>query len=187
MRLPRGMQISVAIPSASMYPLVLVRTEVHITGLGLSLRICTYFQEFMTMKRIAVLCLLLSLCACTTNARLYNLDTGEMTPLVAHRERGSHGTIEGRFKSGESVKGEYQVVTQGTVGWGSVYTSVSSGTSTASGSGTATSIGIGKREGAIMMVGDQGLVLQCEFIMGLEAHGTGYCKDNHNGKYRLLF
>lgn len=31
MRLPRGMQISVAIPSAWMYPLVLVRTEVHIT------------------------------------------------------------------------------------------------------------------------------------------------------------
>lgn len=139
------------------------------------------------MKRLVIVAIVLLICGCTTNARLYNLDTGEMTPLVAHRGAGSHGTIEGHFKSGETVKGEYQVVTQGIIGWGSVYSSVSSGTTTASGSATATSIGIGKREGAAMLVGDQGMVLQCEFIMGLETHGTGYCKDNRNGKYRLMF
>lgn len=140
----------------------------------------------MKRFRCVSLSLVLLLCGCTRTARLYNLTTGETTILTARGS--SHGTLEGTFKSGETVKGEYSVVTNAVVGWGSVYSSVYSGTSsaTANGSGMVVATG-GKRQGSAVLTGDKGTVLDCEFLVGANPHGAGACKDNHGGKYKMLF
>jgi hypothetical protein len=46
---------------------------------------------------------------------------------------------------------------------------------------------VGEQFGNAVLVGDKGTVLDCEYVVGVGAHGTGACKDNNGGKYRLLF
>lgn len=142
------------------------------------------------MKRLVLVAVVLLLCGCTRTARLYNLDTGEMTIITASYRGGggAHGTLSGTFKSGETIRGEYSVVTHTVVGWGSVYSSVYSGTSSATGNGTAMAVATGgKQEGSAVLTGDKGTVLDCEFLVGSNPHGIGACKDNHGGKYKMLF
>jgi hypothetical protein len=80
------------------------------------------------------------------------------------------------------------VVTQASIGWGNVYSSVYGAAGTATGNASGVSIsGGGRRYGAAIMTGDKGEVLDCEYLVGFNGHGTGACKDNHGAKYRLMF
>ena len=117
---------------------------------------------------------------CGGSLHLYNLRTGNMGNLrYSHGVDGSRGTISGSL-SGEAFSGEYSVVTNAAIGWGSIY-----GTA---GNATATSIAIGRRFGSAVLTGDKQTVLDCEFVLnGLSAHGAGACKDNHGDSYRMLF
>ena len=57
-------------------------------------------------------------------ARLYNLDSGEITPLkCSHRHR-TTGTVSGTLPGGEKLSGEYVTVVNSAVGWGSIYSGV---------------------------------------------------------------
>jgi len=98
------------------------------------------------------------------------------------------GTIDAAFGSGERLRGEYSIVTGGTVSWGSVYASVYSPAGSAS--GNANSIGVtaaGARHGAAILTGDKASILDCEFVVGLDGHGTGACRDKDDTKYRMMF
>ena len=131
------------------------------------------------MKRLLVVLLLLMLCGCTKTARLYNLDTGEVS-IVKYSDRGTgHGLISGQFKSGETFQGEYSTVAGGTMAWGSIYSSVYTPVGSASSTSTAFTNAVeGKQKGAGIITGDKGTILDCEYaVSALSGHGAGACKD----------
>lgn len=78
------------------------------------------------------------------------------------------------------MKGEYTTLADATYGWGSIYG--------IGGSATATTGSVnGKQYGTAIATGDKGTVIQCEYVTGMSLHGSGRCKDNHGGKYKLMF
>jgi hypothetical protein len=44
----------------------------------------------------------------------------------------------------------------------------------------------GKNQGTVIMTGDKGTILNCEYISS-GGHGTGACEDKHDTKYKLMF
>jgi len=142
-----------------------------------------YTGSMKSMRQPWLLILLLFLVAPisarTRQGRLYNLDTGVQTTL-SYTDRGKgRGTITATF-AGEALKGEYSTVANGTVGWGAIYGSA--------GNATASGVTINrKQEGTAILTGDKGTVIDCEYVTSPNSHGSGVCKDNHGGKYRLMF
>jgi hypothetical protein len=114
------------------------------------------------------------------HGRLYNLETGAQTALSYSYNGSGHGRLSGTPPSGEAMKGEYTTVADAAVGWGSIYSS----TGSASASTVSTS---NKQYGTAVATGDKGTVIQCEYVTGMSGHGSGACKDNHGGKYKLMF
>ena len=110
-------------------------------------------------------------------AHLYNLENGAETDLIYHGH--GKGTVTGRLPSGESISGEWVILRSAAVGWGSIYGSGISASST-------TIAASGKNEGTLIMRGDNGTILDCEFVSSFR-HGAGVCKDNHDVKYKLMY
>ena len=144
------------------------------------------------MKRLALpamLAVLLILSACTRTAtgHVYNLTTGQMFPFTYKFNGRGRGTITA-VMTGENLTGEYSVVQGGGVTWGGVYASVYSPAGTVS--GNTNSIGVlaaGARRGAAILTGDKGSILDCEFVVGMNGHGTGACRGKDDTKYRMMF
>jgi hypothetical protein len=44
----------------------------------------------------------------------------------------------------------------------------------------------GKNQGSVIMTGDRGTILNCEYISS-GGHGTGACEDKRGTKYKLMF
>jgi hypothetical protein len=142
----------------------------------------------LALRLSALLFALLLLSACTKTGHMYNLTTGEMFPFRYTANGRGRGTIDAVMNSSESLNGEYSIVTGGTVSWGSVYASVYSPAGTAS--GNANSVGVtaaGARRGAAILTGGKGSILDCEFVVGLNGHGTGACRGKDDTKYRMMF
>jgi hypothetical protein len=107
--------------------------------------------------------------------RLYNLKSGEVTPLKCH----SHRKVTGTMPSREKLSGEYVTMVNSAVGWGSVYSTVYSA--------SGVSVGVsGKNQGSAIMTGDKGTILNCEYISSGD-HGSGACQDKRGTKYKLMF
>lgn len=136
------------------------------------------------MKRtlIPAIVLVMVVTGCGGDIHLYNLQTGAQSIFKYHYgANGTRGTISGSLTDGETFAGEYSLVTNAAVGWGSIYGT--GGTA----SGTAVAVG-GRRYGAAVLTGSKQTVLDCEFTVGaLNAHGTGMCKTNSGTTYRMLF
>jgi hypothetical protein len=131
------------------------------------------------MRYVAILFLLCAPAWAGCTARLYNLDNGEVTPLkCSHRHR-TTGTVSVTLASGEKLSGEYVTVVNSAIGWGSIY----SGVYSASGVSAAVA---GKNQGSVIMTGDRGTILNCEYISS-GGHGTGACEDKRGAKYKLMF
>jgi hypothetical protein len=143
-------------------------------------------------RRLALLyalVVLLTLCGCTRTAtgHVYNLTTGQMFTFTYKFNGRGRGTITS-VMTGENLTGEYSVVQGGNVSWGTVYASVYSPAGTAS--GNANSIGVtaaGARRGAAILTGDKGSILDCEFVVGMNGHGSGACRGKDDTKYRMMF
>jgi hypothetical protein len=74
------------------------------------------------------------------------------------------------------------------IGWGSVDGSVVGSGGFASGNASGLSVASGgHRYGSAILTNDQHTVVTCEYIVGLNGHGTGGCKDNHGTEYKLMF
>jgi uncharacterized membrane protein len=69
---------------------------------------------------IALLCLT----SCTLKGRLYNLDTGEVTPVKMTYSGSGRGTISGTFSNGEAFSGDYVTFLHPPVNWGKIYGTV---------------------------------------------------------------
>jgi hypothetical protein len=119
---------------------------------------------------------------------MYNLSTGEKTTFSYSYNGSGRGTITAAFVSGEVATGEYSIITGGSVGWGSVYTSVYGPGGPAYGNGTAVAVRQnGRREGSAILTGPKGTIVTCEFDLGLSGHGFGACKSNGGVFYKMLF
>lgn len=136
------------------------------------------------MKRafISAIVLAVIFTGCSGDIHLYDLQTGAKSAFKYHyKANGSRGTMNGSLADGESFIGEYSLVTNAVVGWGSIYGA--GGTA----SGTAIATG-GTRYGAAVLTGSKQTVLECEFTVGgLSAHGTGTCKTNRGDTFRMMF
>jgi hypothetical protein len=130
------------------------------------------------MKNLLVIFVLNTLAFAGTG-HIYNLADGGVTIVKYSRWHGDHGPITATMPSGETMHGEYSITRGGAVGWGSIYSSVY-------GSAGTTAAGISIRgQGSLILTGDKGTILNCEFISS--GHGSGACLDNHGVKYKLLF
>ena len=143
----------------------------------------------LALRLSSLLAISLLLCACTRTGtgHLYNLTSGEMFTFSYTLNGRGRGTTTS-VMTGESLKGEYSVVQGGTVNWGNIYASVYSASGSAN--GTANSIGVtaaGARRGAAVLTGDKGSLLDCEFVVGMNGHGTGACRGKDETKYRMMF
>jgi hypothetical protein len=124
----------------------------------------------------------------TREVHLYNIANGETMTLEAKSKGTGKGLMEGALTSGEQLHGEYVVVQNASLGWGSVYGSAAGSAGFNSASATGTSITMtGQRYGSSIVTGSKGTVLDCEFTVGANGHGTGICKDNHEARYRMMF
>jgi len=127
---------------------------------------------------ILLVCTFLS--SCTMHGHLYNLATGETTVVSFSYSGSGHGHLSATLASGEVFKGEYTTTADAAYGWGSIYST--GGFATAS-TGTVN----GKQYGTAVATGDKGTVIECEYVTSMSLHGSGACKDNHGGKYKLMF
>jgi hypothetical protein len=133
------------------------------------------------MKRLPLLLVaVLFLSSCTMHGHIYNLQTGETTVVNFSYSGSGHGHLSATLASGEVFKGEYTTTADAAYGWGSIYGS--GGSATAS-TGTFN----GKQYGTAVATGDKGTVIDCEYVTSMSLHGSGACKDNHGGKYKLMF
>jgi hypothetical protein len=116
------------------------------------------------------------------DVHVYDLANGAMSVMKYSRHGSSKGTLKGPLPSGETVSGEYVTVSNAAVGWGSVYSSASG----ASVSGISIAAA-GRRYGSAILTNEQHTVVNCEYVVGSNNHGTGGCEDNHGNKYKLMF
>lgn len=144
------------------------------------------------IKKSLHVCLLaiiaITISACATTARLYNLDTGEVLNASFENYGTGHGRITVVTPSGNKLSGEYTTIS------GMSYSS-GFGSASASGSGGyawATAQGFsfnqpGKQFGSATLVGE-GLVLDIVYVVDpWSSHGYGVGKDNKGGKWKIQF
>jgi hypothetical protein len=107
--------------------------------------------------------------------------------LVGHGQ--GHGTAETTMPDGEILQGEYSIVFNGSVSFGSIFGTVYGPGGVASGSGTSTSFTMaGEGQGSASLAGNRGTSMQCEFLnANMTGHGYGACRSSKGGVYRLLY
>lgn len=139
------------------------------------------------MRKLAPLLILLVVAfegGCTLTGRLYNLTTGEVTPVTMSYSGSGKGKIRAVVaSSGEKVTGEYITFGHRPVNWGSIYAKVY-GTE---GSAYGSSEGKSNQYGTAVATGDKGGVVDCEYVTTMLAHGSGGCTDNQGTLYKLMF
>jgi hypothetical protein len=130
---------------------------------------------------ILLVLLLLGGCTIHHQARLYDLETGNVI-LVDSRIRGNRAIIETVLPSGEHCKGECVTGSEGAVSWGGIY-------SYYYGSAIYSSTSIPRSQRGIgMMVCEGGITFDCEYQVRRGAiEGYGACRDNRGKYYRLMF
>jgi hypothetical protein len=137
---------------------------------------------------ILPLCIASLLFGCTSNARLYKLDTAEIVLLDFKISVMKHGKITGKLPDGKILAGEYSPLPEDIAGKGTSDTS-------AVGSGDyawANAQGFYFNEpdvtyGSATLEGD-GLRIEIVYaVLAWTYHGYGVGRDNQGGKYRLKF
>ena len=123
---------------------------------------------------------------CTLHGRLYNLTTGEVTPVTMTYSGSGKGKISAVVaSSGEKVNGEYLTFAHVPLNWGSTYAKVYGTEGSAFTSGS--SLGKSNQYGTAVATGDKGSVVDCEYVTTALAHGSGACIDKQGTLYKLMF
>ncbi len=144
--------------------------------------------KIVMRKLLLSLALLISLVgvACTLHGRIYNLTTGEVTPVTISYGGSGRGKISGVVaSSGEKVSGEYITFARVPVSWGSIYAKVYGTEGSAYTSGV--SLGKSNQYGTAVVTGDKGSVVDCEYVTTALTHGSGACADKQGTLYKLMF
>lgn len=120
-------------------------------------------------------------CAIRHQARLYDLETGDVI-LVKAWVRGNRAINEAILPTGEHCKGESVSGGGGTVSWGNIYLNYYG-----SASYSSAAIPLSQR-GVMTMVCEKGITFDCEYVVSSFAvQGHGICRDNRGKYYRLMF
>lgn len=149
-------------------------------------------SQIASLRRRAayLLCWLLFVTAtgCKFQGRLYNLDTGEITPAEFTYGGSGRGKINAVTAAGEQFHGEYISSASQPANWGNIYAAVYGSEGAAYGnSGSTTKSGLFTAYGTAIATGDKGTVIDCEYVTSSLVHGSGACKDNNGGRYKLIF
>jgi hypothetical protein len=141
------------------------------------------------MRRSALALTLFALvftAACTLHGRLYNMTTGEVTPVTMTYSGSGKGKLSAVVaSSGEKISGEYITFGHMPANWGSIYAKVYGTEGTAYSSGS--SEGKSNQYGTAVATGDKGSVVDCEYVTTMLAHGSGACADKNGTMYKLMF
>jgi hypothetical protein len=134
----------------------------------------------------AILLSLMVETSCTLHGRIYNLTTGEVTPVTITYGGSGRGKISAVVaSSGEQISGEYLTFAHLPANWGSVYAKVYGTEGSAYTSGA--SLGKSNQYGTAVVTGDKGSVVDCEYVTTALTHGAGACADKQGTLYKLMF
>ena len=147
------------------------------------------------LRASAILLCAVGLCACTVTREISLYPTGNSTSslgvlrgeLAGHGE--GHGTINIVSPDGELLDGEYSIVFDSSVAFGSIFGSVYGPTGVASGSAASSSFSMsGEGEGQASIFGNRGTTMQCEFLnQNMTGHGYGACRTPKGVTYRMIY
>jgi len=147
--------------------------------------------------RMVFLLVVISLlfCGCTIHhqARLYDMETGNVI-LVNARIRGNRALNDAVLPSGEHCNGESITGGEGSVtigssyssgnlfsSWGSIYTY---GSTTNYSSATIPA----SQRGVCILICENNVTFDCEYrVSSFSVQGYGICRDNRGRYYRLVF
>jgi hypothetical protein len=141
---------------------------------------------------------LLTIAGCITvpadrvfNGRVYNLATGEVFPFVAHTSRDGRSVLTaGPTTSGESFSGEATSI-QNAVQTSSYASAVASNPgdtfSTYVSSSSYSVSRPGYQNGAAILIGNKGTVIDVVYEVTYSGSGEGEGKDNNSTRYRIMF
>jgi len=140
-----------------------------------------------------MLAIVLTGCAMDRTARLYPANDAAAKNGVVEARFISHGNANGAVEitmpDGERVKGEYSIVRQGTMGFGSIVTSVFGPDGSTSASAFRNNYSIqGGSPGIASLFGSRGTHMSCEFYNdNMSGHGYGACRSSAGALYRLQY
>ena len=141
---------------------------------------------------ILLVFLFLEGCTIRHQARLYDLETGNVI-LVNARIRGNRAINEAVLPTGEKCNGESISGGEGFVSLGGAYSSINLSSSWGNiygyGSTTysSTTVPLSQR-GVCVLICENGITFECEYrVMSYAVQGHGICRDNRGKYYRLMF
>ncbi|MGZ5679334.1 MAG: hypothetical protein ACXWI6_11245 [Burkholderiales bacterium] len=126
-------------------------------------------------------------------ARLYPANDAAAKNGVVEARFVSHGNGNGALEitmaDGEMVKGEYSIVRQGAIGFGSIVGSVFGPDGSTSASAFRGNYSIqGGSPSIASAFGNKGTHMSCEFYNdNMSGHGYGACRSSVNALYRLQY
>lgn len=133
------------------------------------------------------------LAGCEGTARLYPANdiathTGVLQARFMRYGTG-HGELEITMPDGELLKGEYSVISGGSVGFGTIFSRVYGPHGSATVTSTGTSfVTPGGSPGMASAFGPNGTSIQCEFYLNnMSGHGAGACQSSAGALYQLQF
>lgn len=130
-------------------------------------------------------------CAITPKSipvRIYNVENGDVLSGY-FLYTGYRGTVTASLATGVPCSGDYFTqdnrTTGSSVAWGSIY---GWGMNNFSAVGiTSQTVQPGSMAGTAILRCEDRNVIQCEYTVNRSNQGSGYCKDNQQGKYRFMF
>ena len=142
---------------------------------------------------VTALLAVIALGGCAQTGHLYpaNAEASATGVLEAHYKAygTGHGELTIAMPDGEVLNGEYTIVRQGAIGFGSIIASVSGPGGSAYGSGFASGYAMeGGSPGMASVYGTKGTSMQCEFYNdNWSGHGYGGCRSSTGALYRLQY
>lgn len=146
------------------------------------------------MRIVGLIGCALLVSACTKTANMYpmNLAPGEAVSVIKAKYKSygiGHGSIAVTMPDGETLQGEYNVIDNTSLSFGSIYGSVygSNGYAYASGGGMSVNTP-GAQHGEAVLIGDRGTTMQCEMVVSSwTGRGSGACKSSKGTIYKVMF
>jgi hypothetical protein len=138
------------------------------------------------------LLLLITGCTVTRPLHLYPTADDAVDPtvlnglFVGHGQ--GHGTAKVTMPDGEVLQGEYSVVFDGSMGFGTIFGTVYGPGGSRSVIGTSTNVSIAGKGQGFASLSSGSTSMQCEFLnANMTGHGYGACKSSKGGTYRLMY
>lgn len=119
--------------------------------------------------------------------KIYDVENGDAFTAV-FKWTGRQGSVSATMNGGAQCSGQYLTQASGSSGnsstWGSIYGLGSTASASSKTNYTATE---NSEQGTVIMTCSDKNVLQCEYIVNRDNHGSGFCRDNKSKKYRFIY